>query len=138
MNADQIADEVVDVLNAIVDPVYAFTAENPPDGPEWEREGGGAYVSVYPFAERETPFDRGDAVQSERDVNVLIVKTLDDGETRADCLAWVNQLKDALRETSFDGFRWAGNETLVLYDVDVWNQQRTFVSLFRATYRGLA
>lgn len=137
MTADEIADEVVDVLNTIASPTFAFVATNPPNGPDVERESAGTTVHVYPYSESETPQDRGDMVVADREVNVLLTRTLDANETRADCLAWLAELKDALRQTKFGGFVWRGNETLTLYDFDAWTQRRQFISLFRATYRGV-
>lgn len=135
MTADDIADEIVTVFNAIAAPVFAFTAVNPADGPEVEREDQTTTVQVYGYSESEEPLDRGDVLQSDREINVVLTRTLDSSDTRKDCLDWLNQLKDALKETEFGGYRWRGNETVTLYDLDALVQQRQFLSLFRATYR---
>jgi hypothetical protein len=136
MNADQLADFVVDTFNDISDPVIVFQAVNPESIAEAEKEHTDFQVFVVPFGETETRINRGDVCEERRTVSVVINGPI--GQvTRATALQLLDQLKRSLRRTSFDGYRWASNETVSYWNPDALKEKRQFYSVFRAEYVGL-
>lgn len=137
-SANDIADDVVVVLNAIVDPTFAFTAVNPGEGVDIYREDGGNRVQVLAYDETEESIDRGYTVNATRTVSVLVAKPFDDA-TLGQCLTWLNEIKAALVGVTLDdGWLWDNNETTTLYDLEAAQQRRHFVSLFRVRFRTYA
>jgi hypothetical protein len=134
MTSDLRADYLVTEFNAIADPAIAFTATNPPEVVDVESERADWAVFVQPFAESEEPQDRGDMSREELQVNVIVHGPLSATLTRAVALTFMKSLRDALRETEFEGYRWDGNETVSLFDFDALKTKKQFLSLFRATY----
>lgn len=133
ISADDIADGVVTLLNGITTAIQ-FTAVNPPTVPEIDREIEDATVQVYPFEETEAPGDRADMLRAERVVAVIVQAPLKTDRTRAHCIAWLNEIKDAFRELEISGYRWDGNTTDSLYDFDALKTKQQFLSVFKAKF----
>jgi hypothetical protein len=136
--ADEIADLLVEVLNGLATSI-AFEAINPAEIPVTDRENSPPQVQVYAYEENEEPADRGDMLRAERAVNVIVSAPMVEGRTKADCLAWLSEIKEGFREltlTAADGstWRWSGNQTITLYDFDAIKEKRQFVSLLRAGF----
>ncbi len=136
-SADDIADGIVAMLNTLATDI-SFVAVNPPQIPEIEREVDAATVQVYPYEEsEESKTHTDDMVQAVRVVKVIVqcpMGTL----TRAQCLTWLNQLKEGFRNTTVDGFKWDKCETETLYDFPAIKTKNQFLSLFSATYYNFA
>lgn len=136
MNAEELADYVVEHFNAIEDPVIAFEATKPEDIAEAYKERDNYQVFVIPFSETETRIDRGDTCEQHRTVEVVVTGPI--GQvTRFTALQFLTQLKRSLRLTKFDNHRWMGNETPTLWDPDAMKTKGQFLSVFHAEYVGL-
>lgn len=133
ISADEIADGVVELLNTLETSI-AFQADNPPLIAEIEREVDDATVQVYPFDESEQASDRADMLRAVRVVAVVVQAPLRSDRTRANCLAWLNEIKDAFREQTIEGYRWRGNESDTLCDYPALKTKSQFVSVFKATF----
>jgi hypothetical protein len=117
---------------------YSITAEAKyyDEPPELGRELGAPQIAVYGIEEgQETPFDRGGGVKATRVANVLLECPINERFSLEMCLAWLNEVKQACREiVLLDRWYHDGNETPTPYDSDQVQQQRRFVTLFKATY----
>lgn len=129
-------------LNAVGsadNPPVAFQAEGPTLTPDINRSVDVSTLQLQPWEEAEESFDRGDALNATRVVNVICQKPLDDGG-ELNCFKWLNGVKEAFRELVLEDanggeWRWTGNETVSLYDSDAAKQKRQFLSIFRATFQ---
>ena len=133
MTSDELADHLAEHLGTIEEPIIEFQAVKPETVAEAQAERSDYGVFVIPYAESETPLDRGDMCNEERVVSVVVngpLKTV----PRATALKFCEQLRNSLRESEFDGYRWAGNETVSIFDSAVLKEKNQFLSLFRATY----
>jgi hypothetical protein len=132
-SASDIADGVVTMLNALTTDIK-FIAVKPDLLPELDRAVDAATVQVYPWEETEQSKTSSDAMLVlTRTVNVL-AQCPATGKTLADCLAWLNQLKEGFRGSRISGFAWDKNESASLYDFDAMKTKQQFLSIFRATY----
>lgn len=134
MTAEDLADQLAAFLSALDDPPIAFAAENPTEPASVEAERGEFHVFVVAYAENEEPVDQyGETVREE-----LVVSVLVNGPllliNRHTAIAFVKFLRESLRGTEFDRYRWSGTETVTLYDFDAQKTKNQFLSLFRATY----
>jgi len=134
MTADDIADGVVSLLNALTT-TLAFEAFNP-QTPRLEREAADLAVQVYGFGEDEEKVSRG-AVAIDFLVNVLVTRDLDDGTTRQTMTAFVKELKAALRFSSVGRAVWQSTETVTYWAAEHRDEQNQFTSLFRLRYRDI-
>jgi hypothetical protein len=133
MTADELADELVDHFNAISDPLISFQAVNPLEIGEEDKERSNYAVFVIAIAESETPFDRGDTCDERRIVSVIINGPIGN-VTKRIAMRFCEQLRRSLYETTFDGYRWAGNETTTLIDYAALKGKGQYLSRFDATY----
>ncbi len=137
-SCDEIADAVVEQLKTLTTTI-AFAPENPPLFPIMDRGVAGPSVQVQPWAEDETATDRGDMLAAARTVNVIVSCPIEGDRTRAECLTWLNEIKEGFREFEIaGGWRWQKNETVTLYDSDALKEKSQFLSLFRATFYNFA
>ena len=137
MTSDELADYLVDHFNDLSDPIVAFQAIKPETVAEAQKERADYGVYVLPYEESETPLDRGDTCNEQRVVSVVVngpLKTV----TRSTAMQFCEQLRRALRETTFNGYRWSGNETVSIFDANALKEKDQFLSLFRATYFTIA
>jgi hypothetical protein len=134
LTASDLATHVADTFNANVTREIAVQAVAV-DVVVVDSERADWSIQVAPFAETETPFDRADTCDETVTV-VVVVEGPASGRTLGECLTFVkNQLRTALYETEFSGYRWHGNETLSIFDADAWDSKQRFLSTFRATYQ---
>jgi hypothetical protein len=139
MTSDQLADDIVAHLNAIESPIVEFQAVNPAEVGEHLKEKRNDFaVFVIADSESETPLDRGDTCDERRTVAVIINGPIRGNMTKQTALRFGEQLRLALRETEFDGYIWAGNETTTLIDYAALKENRQFLSRFAATYFNVA
>jgi hypothetical protein len=138
MTADELADHLVEHFNAIEEPLVAFEAANPAEITEAEKERSDFGVYVIPNSESETAFDRGDTCDERRVVSVIVNGPVRGNVTKAVAMKFSEQLRLSLRETQFDGHRWAGNETTTLIDYGALKTKAQFLSRFDATYYTVA
>ncbi|MGD9632655.1 MAG: hypothetical protein AB7I57_18335 [Pirellulales bacterium] len=133
MHAEELAKKLATHFSALDEKPVGFQATAPLELAVADAERRDWGVFVVPFEESEEPLDRGDMCREE-----LVVKVVVNGPTkqitRAKGIELSKFLRDSLRETEFDGFRWAGNETELLYDADAFKSSGQFLSVFRATY----
>lgn len=140
-SADDIADVVVAIYNAIESKVVEFAAINPEDVPEFDlATGANVSVQVYGFAEDETPENlRDDCLRVTRVVRTLVMLRQAEGVTKKKFLELINQLKDQFREVAVEvageRFSWEGNEHETLYDFEVLKAKRCFLTGFNSTFQ---
>jgi hypothetical protein len=137
MTSDEIADRMVEHLNALEEPLIAFQAVNPPEIGEADKERSDYAVFVIPNAERETPFDRGDTCDERRVLSIIVNGPIRGNVTKRIAMQFGEQLRRSLRETEFEGYRWAGNETTTLVDYAALKTKNQFLSRFDAEYFAL-
>lgn len=125
---------VLDAVGSASGTPVAFAVEGPILVPDINRSVDSSTLQLQPWSEAEEPFDRGDAQNCERVINVICQKPLDDGG-ELKCFQWLNEVKAAFGELELDDWRWVGNETVSLFDSDAAKLKRQFLSVFRATFR---
>ena len=137
MTADQIADEIVAVFNALTGQQFVFTAEKPNDiiAVETERFDFGVYV--IPKDEQEEAIgDQSDTCKRTRIVSIAVngpIKVCE-GWTLGKFAQQFEALRMALEGTEFSGYRWDRNEVVSLWDNDALRTRNRFLALFEATY----
>ena len=132
-SADDIADGVVAILNALTTDIK-FTAVNPPIVPEVDRSVDDATVHVTPYEEsEESQTSTDDMMKIVRTVNVLLQCPLTD-YTRAQCLAWLNQIKEGFRGARIGRFIWDKNDEQALLVSVALKEKLQFIAQFRATF----
>ena len=131
---EELADRLVGHLYDLTAKQISYLAVKPADVATVQTETAAWTLFLFPYAEREEPFDRGDACRFEYDLNVVINGPIAGQLTRAKGLELVRFLKDALHELELDGFRWEGTETVSLYDADAQKTKKQFLHLFRPTF----
>ncbi len=145
MNADDLADKLVNLFNTASSLPFAVKAENPEvveiaaTQEEW-------VIKCIAFAESEDSEDRGDMCREELQVDVYVHGPITDTIKKKQAIQLVRTLRRLLRETEFAfvdeddaaetaTYRWDRNETVNgLFDVDALNTKKQFLSMFRATY----
>jgi hypothetical protein len=137
MNADELADHLVDHFNSIEEPLIAFQAQKPDEIPEAEKERSDFNVFVVPFGETETKINRADSCDERRQVSVVIHGPIA-SVTRSLAIKFVEQLKRSLRRTIFEGFRWASNESVQFFNPEALKLHGQFYSVFRTEYLGIS
>lgn len=135
MTADEIADQIVEVFNALTDQECRFAAEKPAVLATVEAERKDLGVFVVPKDEQEEEVgDRGFTCKRTRVVSVAVNGPLNDNFTLARYLKQVEALRQSLEGTEFDGYLWSGNETISLWDNEALRIRNRFLALFEATY----
>lgn len=130
MTAYDLAKLVAEHLNAAANPPRAFQAFRPKTKAEAVAEAGKWIVAVTPFEEEETPIDSSDACDCRIRLRIVVngpAKELGEGVT------FSRFIRNALRETTFDGYAWQGNQTVALWDEEAIDRGQ-FLSLFEAEY----
>lgn len=137
MTSDELADLVVEHFNALAGPVIEFQAVNPPEIGEADKERSDFGVFVIPNSETETAFDRGDTCDERRVLSVIVNGPIRGNMTRRLAMQFGEQLRRSLRETEFEGYRWARNETTTLVDYAALKSKNHFLSRFDTEYFAL-
>jgi hypothetical protein len=134
MTSEELCSELATHFNDLADKPIEYLASVPAETPTTVKETTDWQVLVVPFSESEESFDAGDTCREERVVSVIVTGPIRGTTTRDKGSELCKFLRDNLRETSFDGFRWAGNDTVSLYDTDALKTLNQFASLFQATF----
>ena len=135
MTADEIADQIVAVFNALTNQEFSFTAEKPVvlATVEAERSDCGVYV-IAKDEQEEAIGDQGDTCKRTRIVSVAVNGPIRDQFTLAKYLKQCEALRQALEGTEFSGYRWDRNEVLSLWDREALHIRNRFLALFETTY----
>lgn len=135
MTADEIADEIVDVFNALEDQEFTFTAEKPVTVKAVDAELAELGVFVIAKDEQEEAIgDQGDTCKRTRVVSVAINGPVRSDRTLGKYLKQVEALRESLEGTVFGSYRWDMNETGSLWDYEALHSRNRFLALFEATY----
>lgn len=133
MNSEDVAAEVVDILNELEDKPFEYKAEIPEQIGEAHVESGAWKVFVAPYAEFEEPIDRGDACRETVQLSVVVCGELNEQTTRDRGGELMKFLRDGFREQDFGGWMWEGSEAVVLYDPEAL-KSGYFLSEFRPSF----
>lgn len=131
--SEDIANGVVAIFNAMEERLVEVDAVNPPEVPQIDVETARKSIQVYPFEEADE-FNDGDSSTRRLTVAVLVHTPVSSAFKRADGIAWVGQLRQALEGAEIGDYLWQENETVSLWDFDALKDKRQFQSLFRATF----
>lgn len=135
MTADEIADVIVDVFNALTDQEFTFQAEKPAVVAvvEAERKDLGIFV-VAKDEQEEAIGAHDDTCRRTRVVSVACNGPIRDQFTLSKYLKQFEALRVALEGTEFSGYRWEKNDVISLWDSDALHVRNRFLALFEATY----
>lgn len=135
MTADEIADEIVAVFNALTAQEFTFTAEKPVVLATVEAERNDFGVFVVAKDEQEEAFgERDDGCKRTRIVSVAVNGPIRDQFTLSKCLKQFEALRESLEGTEFSGYRWDHNEVISLWDNEALRVRNRFLALFETTY----
>ncbi len=137
MTADEIADQIVGVFNALTGQEFVFTAEKPVVLATVEAERKDFGVFVVAKDEQEEAFgEHDDGCKRTRVVSIAVNGPIREGEawTLAKYLTQFEALRIALEGTEFSGYRWDRNEVISLWDREALHVRNRFMALFEATY----
>lgn len=135
MTADEIADEIVAVFNALTDQEFTFAAGKPAVLAIVEAERNDFGVFVVAKDEQEESFgERDDGCKRTRIVSVAVNGPIRDQFTLSKYLKQFEALRESLEGTEFSGYRWDRNEVVSLWDNEALRVRNRFLALFEATY----
>lgn len=135
MTADEIADEIVAVFNALTAQEFTFSAEKPAVLAVVEAERNDLGVFVVAKDEQEEAFgEHDDGCKRTRIVSVAVNGPIRDQFTLSKYLKQFEALRESLEGTEFSGYRWDRNEVITLWDNEALRIRNRFLALFEATY----
>lgn len=135
MTADEIADAIVEVFNALTDQQFTFKAEKPAEVAAVEQELTELGVFVIPKDEQEEAIgDLSDTCRRTRIVSVALNGPIRSDRTLAMYCKQHEALRESLEGTTFSNYRWDKNEVQSLWDHEALRLKKRFLALFEATY----